>query len=139
MEFVQCELSDQWRTNRLVQSAAQVLARPDGSTPRQIESWSDCKALCRLMDCDDISSKAGFDTILEELCLPFYARTGRSSIPPGVYFRMLLVIALNNGWRLRVLPSFTLATFPRTSVFMMNHASTVTCWSLAAVVSRRLM
>lgn len=36
-------------------------------------------------------AKAGFDKILEDLCSPYYAKTGRSSIPPGVYFRMLLI------------------------------------------------
>ena len=35
---------------------------------------------------------AGFDEKVEELCRPFYAEaTGRPSIPPGVYFRMLLI------------------------------------------------
>ena len=35
---------------------------------------------------------AGFDRHVERLCLPFYAEhIGRDSIPPGVYFRMLLV------------------------------------------------
>jgi len=35
---------------------------------------------------------AGFDPFLEELCRPFYAEhVGRPGIPPGVYFRMLLV------------------------------------------------
>ena len=34
----------------------------------------------------------GFDTFVEELCLKFYAdKLGRPSIPPGVYFRMLLI------------------------------------------------
>ena len=34
----------------------------------------------------------GFDTFLENLCAPFYAKTlGRRSIPPGRYFRMLLI------------------------------------------------
>ncbi len=36
-------------------------------------------------------SEAGFDGFVEELCKPFYADGGRRSIPPGVYFRMLLV------------------------------------------------
>jgi len=35
---------------------------------------------------------AEFDEKVEELCRPFYAEsTGRPSIPPGVYFRMLLI------------------------------------------------
>ena len=36
--------------------------------------------------------KAGFDAFVEELCAPFYAKKlGRPSIPPGRYFRMLLL------------------------------------------------
>jgi transposase len=36
--------------------------------------------------------EAGFDPYLEDLCRPSYAENvGRESIPPGVYFRMLLV------------------------------------------------
>ena len=35
---------------------------------------------------------SGFDAFCEALCAPYYAETmGRPSIPPGVYFRMLLV------------------------------------------------
>src|SRR5258706_4009297 len=34
----------------------------------------------------------GFDGFVEERCRPFYAeRMGRPSIPPGIYFRMLMV------------------------------------------------
>jgi hypothetical protein len=36
-------------------------------------------------------SKARFDAWVEERCRPYYAEEGRRSIPPGVYFRMLLV------------------------------------------------
>jgi transposase len=37
-------------------------------------------------------AEAGFDSHVEGLCLPHYADgVGRGSIPPGVYFRMLLV------------------------------------------------
>ncbi len=36
--------------------------------------------------------EAGFDDKVEDLCRPFYAKAkGRPSVPPGVYFRMLLV------------------------------------------------
>ena len=35
--------------------AAQAAARPDGSTPDQTETWSDCKAVYRLMDCDEVT------------------------------------------------------------------------------------
>ncbi len=33
----------------------------------------------------------GFDKFVEELCESFYASNGRPSIPPGVYFRCLLI------------------------------------------------
>jgi transposase len=39
-----------------------------------------------------VLAEAGFDPHVEDLCRPFYADgVGRDSIPPGVYFRMLLV------------------------------------------------
>ena len=41
---------------------------------------------------NELLAEAGFDTFVEELCQPYYhKRQGRPSIPPGVYFRMLLV------------------------------------------------
>jgi len=36
-------------------------------------------------------AEAGFDEWVEALCEPYYSKRGRYSIPPGVYFRMLLV------------------------------------------------
>jgi len=36
-------------------------------------------------------SKRGFDAFAESACEPFYARVGRPGLPPGVYFRALLV------------------------------------------------
>ena len=38
-----------------------------------------------------VLAKSRFDAWVEELCRPYYAEEGRRSIPPGVYFRMLLV------------------------------------------------
>jgi hypothetical protein len=35
--------------------AEKVAARPDGSTPDQAESWAECKAMYRLMDCGDVT------------------------------------------------------------------------------------
>lgn len=41
---------------------------------------------------NELLAEAGFDPWVEELCAPFYADgKGRESIPPGTYFRMLLV------------------------------------------------
>src|SRR5687767_15116413 len=36
-------------------------------------------------------AEARFDRFIEELCQPYYSDWGRPSIPPGVYFRMLMV------------------------------------------------
>lgn len=36
-------------------------------------------------------AEAQFDEFVEKLCAPLYSEGGRPSIPPGVYFRMLLV------------------------------------------------
>lgn len=54
-QFNDCQLGDRRRTKRLVKVAQQAAARPDGSTPDQTESWADCKAVYRLMDCDDVT------------------------------------------------------------------------------------
>ncbi len=41
---------------------------------------------------NQLLAEAGFDAWLESLCAPYYAtKMGRESIPPGVYFRMILV------------------------------------------------
>lgn len=41
---------------------------------------------------NQLLAEAGFDRHVEELCRPHYAAgVGRESIPPGIYFRMLLV------------------------------------------------
>ena len=40
---------------------------------------------------NQLLAEGGFDEWIEGLCEPHYAKSGRPSIPPGVYFRMLLV------------------------------------------------
>jgi transposase len=40
---------------------------------------------------NELLAEAGFDEWVEPLCEPFYSTRGRHGIPPGVYFRMLLV------------------------------------------------
>ena len=41
---------------------------------------------------DKLLRKSGFDEFAEETCREFYAeRMGRPGLPPGVYFRMLMV------------------------------------------------
>jgi transposase len=40
---------------------------------------------------NQVLADAGFDAFVEEKCAPFYKEGGRPGIPPGVYFRMLLI------------------------------------------------
>lgn len=41
---------------------------------------------------DGILAAGDFDRFVEDLCAPYYAEAlGRESIPPGVYFRMMLI------------------------------------------------
>jgi transposase len=40
---------------------------------------------------NEILAEAGFDEWVEKLCAPYYKEGGRPGIPPGVYFRMLLI------------------------------------------------
>ena len=63
--------------------------------------------------------KAGFDGFVEDLCVPLYAaRRGRPSLPPGRYFRMLLVgyfegIDSERGLEWRCADSLSLREFLR--------------------------
>src|ERR1700709_2168819 len=63
--------------------------------------------------------KAGFDGFVEGLCAPLYAaRRGRPSLPPGRYFRMLLVgyfegIDSERGLEWRCADSLSLREFLR--------------------------
>lgn len=67
-------------------------------------------------------AKAGFDEWLEKLCAPYYAAImGRDSIPPGVYFRMILAgyfegISSQRGIAWRCSDSRSLAEFLGVSV-----------------------
>lgn len=63
-----------------------------------------------------VLAEAGFDLWVEDLCAPFYAASGREGIPPGVYFRMLLVgyfegIGSQRGIAWRCGDSFSLRRF----------------------------
>lgn len=61
--------------------------------------------------------EAGFDRFAEDLCAPYYAEVrGRPSVPPGTYFRMLLVgyfegIDSQRGIAWRCADSLSLRTF----------------------------
>ena len=69
----------------------------------------------RKLNC--LLTEAGFDTWLESLCRPYYADgKGRDSIPPGTYFRMILIgyfegIASQRGIAWRCSDSRSLAEF----------------------------
>ena len=64
---------------------------------RQQEFWIASEALASVPKhvfydkLNGLLDEAGFDSFVEELCEPFYADSGRHSIPPGRYFRMLFV------------------------------------------------
>ena len=40
---------------------------------------------------NEVLAEAGFDDYVERLCAPYYKEGGRPGIPPGVYFRMVLI------------------------------------------------
>jgi transposase len=40
---------------------------------------------------NEVLASAGFDAFSEDLCAPYYKEGGRPGIPPGVYFRMVLI------------------------------------------------
>ena len=67
-------------------------------TPQQQEMWIATADLPRspghvfYRKLNELLSEVNFDQEVKSLCKPFYAeRRGRPSIPPGVYFRMLLI------------------------------------------------
>ena len=65
---------------------------------------------------DRVLRKQGFDKHVEKLCAPFYAKRGRPSVAPGVYFRCLLVgyfegIDSERGIAWRVADSISLRGF----------------------------
>ena len=57
-QFGACRLGDRRRSQRLVNMAQQMAARPDASTPQQTETWGDLKAAYRLFDTDDVTPEA---------------------------------------------------------------------------------
>lgn len=63
-----------------------------------------------------VLAKAGFDSFVEKCCAPFYKEGGRPGIPPGTYFRMLLIgyfegIDSQRGIAWRCADSFSLRGF----------------------------
>jgi hypothetical protein len=53
--FGTCHFNDKRLTNRLVQYAQFVAARPDDKTPQQTQSWKECKGAYRFMDNDKVT------------------------------------------------------------------------------------
>jgi len=66
-QFGECDLGDKRRTRRAVETAAKFAANPDGSTPKQTETWADCQATYRLFHEEDVT----FDA----LTAPHFRRT----------------------------------------------------------------
>ena len=55
LQFGACRLGDKRRTRRLVRYARQMAEKPDASTPRQTESWADCKAAYRMFQQEPVT------------------------------------------------------------------------------------
>ena len=65
---------------------------------------------------NQVLAEAGFDEFVEKLCAPYYKEGGRPGIPPGVYFRMVLIgyfegLDSQRGIAWRCADSFGLRTF----------------------------
>ena len=66
-------------------------------SPKQREMWVATDALPRssghpfYKKLNQLLKEFDFDVKVESMCEPFYKEGGRHSIPPGVYFRMLIV------------------------------------------------
>lgn len=64
---------------------------------RQQEFWIASDTLAQIPQhvfydrLNQLLDEAGFDSFVEQLCEPYYAQSGRDSIPPGRYFRMLFI------------------------------------------------
>jgi transposase len=90
---------------------------------QQEEMWIDTRCLPKApghpfyQRLNVILSQHGFDDFVESLCAPHYAeRLGRPSLPPGVYFRLLMLgyfegVDSERGIAWRVADSLTLRAF----------------------------
>lgn len=65
--------------------------------PRQHEMWIETEALVKAPGhpfyrrLNQVLRQHGFDARVCSLCKEFYSETGRPSVPPAVYFRMLMI------------------------------------------------
>src|SRR5882757_9609150 len=90
---------------------------------RQGQMWVEAKHLSKgpghpfYGRLDEVLVKGGFDVYVEELCKRFYAKAmGRPSLPPSVYFRLMLIgffegIDSERGIAWRVADSLSLRQF----------------------------
>jgi transposase len=73
------------------------MAMSEGEQPKQREMWIETEALVKAPGhpfyrrLNQILRQHGFDAHVCSLCEKFYAETGRPSVPPAVYFRMLMI------------------------------------------------
>jgi hypothetical protein len=88
LEFGACQLGHKRRTRRLVNYARQMAERPDASTPRQTESWSDCKGVYRLVNRPEVT--------FESVTAVHYQRT--RDLGPGTYLVISDTTELDYGY-----------------------------------------
>ncbi len=88
LEFGSCQLGHKRRTRRLVNYARQMAERPDASTPRQTESWSDCKAVYRLFQRPEVT--------FESVTIGHRQRT--RNLLPGTYLAISDTTELDYGY-----------------------------------------
>jgi hypothetical protein len=88
-QFGTCELGDRRRTERLVRYAQQMAEKPDASTPKQTETWSDCKAVYRLFARPEVTFEAVTQT--------HYQNT--QSMPPGRYLVISDTTEIDFGYK----------------------------------------
>jgi hypothetical protein len=89
LEFGACELGDLRRTRRLIRYARQMAEKPDASTPRQTEGWSECKAVYRLFDCPEVT--------FEAVTAAHYERTLK--LAPGKYLVISDTTEVDYGYK----------------------------------------
>ena len=88
-QFGTCELGDRRRTERLVRYAQQMAEKPDASTPKQTETWSDCKAVYRLFARPEVTFEAVTQT--------HYQNT--QTMPPGRYLVISDATEIDFGYK----------------------------------------
>lgn len=88
-QFGTCNLGDRRRTDRLVRYARQMAEKPDASTPKQTESWGNCKAVYRLFARPEVT----FDSVTQT----HYQNT--QAMPPGRYLVISDTTEIDFGYR----------------------------------------